>query len=214
MWNAIACTSCLISTQSLELGCIALVVDASSGPAFAIIGSSLPSPTKMATALSQPEPMNAITNHSKVRTTLKFADSLFIAGDAVTGKIEMECRTDRGLGIGVIMVELFAIEGAYTHPTVTLDTETTKSSPPGIIPLHRRSCTAGEYFKVPDCHRPTRSILSLCQTSPCFLQTTTMPVEARQLSSSDFRSPKTPPLPSALGPVLPSLGMKFERPSE
>lgn len=65
----------------------------------------------MATALSKPEPMNAITNHSKVRVTLKFADPLFIAGDAVAGKIEMECRTDKGLGIGVIMVELFAIEG-------------------------------------------------------------------------------------------------------
>ena len=65
----------------------------------------------MATALSKPEPMNAITNHSKVRVTLKFADPLFIAGDAVAGKIEMECRTDKGLGIVVIMVELFAIEG-------------------------------------------------------------------------------------------------------
>lgn len=67
----------------------------------------------MATALTQPEPMNAITYHSKLRTTLKFADPLFVAGDAVSGKMEMECKTDKGLGIGIIMAELFAIEGVF-----------------------------------------------------------------------------------------------------
>lgn len=54
--------------------------------------------------------MNATNHHSKVRTTLKFADPLFVAGGAVSGKMEMECKTEKGLGIGVIMVELFAIE--------------------------------------------------------------------------------------------------------
>ena len=58
--------------------------------------------------------MNATTHHSKVRTTLKFADPLFVAGGAVSGKMEMECKTDKGLGIGVIMVELFAIEGTWS----------------------------------------------------------------------------------------------------
>ena len=67
----------------------------------------------MASAPSKPEPMNATNHHSKVRTTLKFGDSLFVAGGAVSGKMEMECKTDKGLGIGVIMVELFAIEGTY-----------------------------------------------------------------------------------------------------
>lgn len=65
----------------------------------------------MATALSKPEPMNAISYHSKVRVSLKFGHPLFVAGDAVSGKMEMECKTDKGLGIGVIMAELFAIEG-------------------------------------------------------------------------------------------------------
>ena len=70
----------------------------------------------MAATPSKPEPMNATNHHSKVRTTLKFADALFVAGGAVSGKMEMECKTDKGLGIGVIMVELFAIEGAQQSP--------------------------------------------------------------------------------------------------
>jgi hypothetical protein len=65
----------------------------------------------MATTHSKPEPMNATNHHSKVRTSLRFGDPLFVAGGAVSGKLEMECKTDKGLGIGVIMVELFAIEG-------------------------------------------------------------------------------------------------------
>lgn len=69
----------------------------------------------MAFSASKPEPMNATTHHSKVRTTLKFVDPLFVAGGAVSGKMEMECKPDQGLGIGVIMVELFAVEGTSLH---------------------------------------------------------------------------------------------------
>lgn len=35
-----------------------------------------------------------------------------MAGNYVTGKLDMECRADRGLGIGILMVELFAIQGS------------------------------------------------------------------------------------------------------
>ncbi|TFY51911.1 hypothetical protein EVJ58_g10311, partial [Rhodofomes roseus] len=56
------------------------------------------------------EAMNASPNHSKVKVSLKLPDSTFVAGGVVTGKMEMECKSDRGLGIGVIMVELFAVE--------------------------------------------------------------------------------------------------------
>ncbi|KAH9847837.1 hypothetical protein C2E23DRAFT_889619 [Lenzites betulinus] len=59
---------------------------------------------------TRPEPMNASPYHSKVRVSLKFADTQFAAGGTVTGKIELECKTEKGLGIGVIMVELYAIE--------------------------------------------------------------------------------------------------------
>ncbi|OSC98490.1 hypothetical protein PYCCODRAFT_1375122 [Trametes coccinea BRFM310] len=59
---------------------------------------------------TRPEPMNASPYHSKVRVSLKFADTQFAAGSAVTGKVELECKAEKGLGIGVIMVELYAIE--------------------------------------------------------------------------------------------------------
>ncbi|KAI9067691.1 hypothetical protein FKP32DRAFT_1609263 [Trametes sanguinea] len=59
---------------------------------------------------TRPEPMNASPYHSKVRVSLKFADTQFAAGSAVTGKMELECKAEKGLGIGVIMVELYAIE--------------------------------------------------------------------------------------------------------
>ena len=55
--------------------------------------------------------MNASPYHSKVRVSLKFADTQFAAGGSVTGKMELECKAEKGLGIGVIMVELYAIEG-------------------------------------------------------------------------------------------------------
>ena len=57
--------------------------------------------------------MNASPHHSKVKVSLKLPEGTFVAGGTVTGKMEMECKSDRGLGIGVIMVELFAVEGAY-----------------------------------------------------------------------------------------------------
>ncbi|KAI9452519.1 hypothetical protein F5148DRAFT_1289563 [Russula earlei] len=59
---------------------------------------------------SRPEPMNATPHHSKVKLSVTLSDSFYIAGDAVTGKIELESRADKGLGLGIIMVELVAVE--------------------------------------------------------------------------------------------------------
>ncbi|KAI0077291.1 hypothetical protein K474DRAFT_1661914 [Panus rudis PR-1116 ss-1] len=59
---------------------------------------------------SRPEPMNASPHHPKVKTSLKLTDTLCVAGGQLSGKMEMECKADKGLGIGMIMVELFAIE--------------------------------------------------------------------------------------------------------
>ena len=56
--------------------------------------------------------MNASPHHSKVNVSLTLSDQCFVAGGAVTGKMQMECRADRGLGIGLVLVELVAIEGA------------------------------------------------------------------------------------------------------
>jgi hypothetical protein len=63
---------------------------------------------------TRPEPMNASPHHSKVKLTLTQADRIFVAGTHITGKLEMECRADQGLGIGVMMVELFAIQGTFS----------------------------------------------------------------------------------------------------
>ncbi|KAJ7730809.1 hypothetical protein B0H16DRAFT_210102 [Mycena metata] len=61
-------------------------------------------------ALSRPEPMNATSHHSKVKVSMTLGNSVFVAGTYISGKMEMECRADKGLGIGVMMVELFAIQ--------------------------------------------------------------------------------------------------------
>lgn len=60
---------------------------------------------------SRPEPMNASPYHSKVKVSLSFSDSLYIAGSHVTGKMELECRADKGLSLGIIKVELSGIQG-------------------------------------------------------------------------------------------------------
>ncbi|KAI0248483.1 hypothetical protein BJV78DRAFT_1284744 [Lactifluus subvellereus] len=59
---------------------------------------------------SRPEPMNATPHHSKVKVSVILSDPFYIAGDAITGKMELESRADIGLGLGIIMVELVAIE--------------------------------------------------------------------------------------------------------
>ena len=59
--------------------------------------------------------MNASQNHPKVRVSCKLSDPLYVAGGFVAGKMEVECRTDKGLALGVIMVELSAIEGQLNH---------------------------------------------------------------------------------------------------
>jgi hypothetical protein len=60
---------------------------------------------------TRPEPMNALPFHSKVKVSLTLSDPIFVAGSVISGKMEMECKADAGLGIGIMMVELFAIQG-------------------------------------------------------------------------------------------------------
>ncbi|KDR78551.1 hypothetical protein GALMADRAFT_117961 [Galerina marginata CBS 339.88] len=64
----------------------------------------------MASSQALPEPMNSSPHHSKVKVTITLADPTFVAGTHVSGKLEMECRADKGLGIGILMVELFALQ--------------------------------------------------------------------------------------------------------
>jgi len=62
------------------------------------------------TPLAAPEPINATTDHSKIRVSITLSRQSVVAGRYVTGKMEVECKSDK-LGIGVIMVELFAFQG-------------------------------------------------------------------------------------------------------
>ncbi|KAJ4479137.1 hypothetical protein J3R30DRAFT_2722861 [Lentinula aciculospora] len=59
---------------------------------------------------SRPEPMNATTHHPKVIVSLTLGEPYFVAGDYISGKMEMDCKADKGLGIGVILIELFATQ--------------------------------------------------------------------------------------------------------
>jgi hypothetical protein len=62
---------------------------------------------------AMPEPMNAGSHHPKIKLSITPGEALFAAGTHVTGKLEMECRAEgeKGLGIGVVMIELFAVQG-------------------------------------------------------------------------------------------------------
>jgi len=64
---------------------------------------------------TRPEPMNASPFHSKVKVSLTLSDPVFVAGNVISGKMEMECKADTGLGIGIMVVELVAIQGTFGH---------------------------------------------------------------------------------------------------
>ena len=48
----------------------------------------------------------------KVNVSLTLSDQCFVAGGAVTRKMQMECREGRGFGIVLFLIELVANEGA------------------------------------------------------------------------------------------------------
>jgi hypothetical protein len=45
--------------------------------------------------------MNTTPHHSKVKVSVTLSDSFYIAGDAITGNMELESRADKGLGIAI-----------------------------------------------------------------------------------------------------------------
>lgn len=61
------------------------------------------------------EAMNVVSNHPKLRATLRFAETLFVAGTVVTGKLEVECKAEKNLAMGVMCVELLGMEGVYCN---------------------------------------------------------------------------------------------------
>ncbi len=55
--------------------------------------------------------MNVTQHHPKVRVTLGLANRVFVSGDELRGKFVVESRTETGLGLGTIAVELVATQG-------------------------------------------------------------------------------------------------------
>jgi hypothetical protein len=55
--------------------------------------------------------MNESPHHSKIRVMLTLGNTMFVAGEDITGKMDIECRADKGLGLGTIMIELLAVQG-------------------------------------------------------------------------------------------------------
>ena len=96
-----------VAFQSLSTLCTAAI----SCPVSSLLALLQPTHTMALHSQSRPEPMNATPHHSKVKVSVTLSDSFYIAGHAVTGKMELESRADKGLGLGIIMVELVAIEG-------------------------------------------------------------------------------------------------------
>ncbi|KIK52500.1 hypothetical protein GYMLUDRAFT_251206 [Collybiopsis luxurians FD-317 M1] len=82
----------------------------------------------MANPALRAESMNVVTHHPKVKVTLTLAEPYFIVGGYITEKMEMECKADKGLGIGNMMIQLFAIQG-------NLPPETTPPAQPSVIYL-------------------------------------------------------------------------------
>lgn len=58
--------------------------------------------------------MNSSPLHPKVKVSMTLAHPVYVAGKFVAGKMEVECRADKGLGISIIMVELLAVQGECT----------------------------------------------------------------------------------------------------
>jgi hypothetical protein len=109
--------------------------------------------------------MNASPHHSKVKVSLTLGQSIFVAGEHVAGKMEIECRADKGLGIGIIMVELFGIEGmilisSTEHLGLTLLSRAYLTGPFGDVYLYSRSSTFPRSWLAPLKCRPT--------VSPCW----------------------------------------------
>lgn len=128
---------------------------------------------------SRPEYMNATPHHSKLRATITLSSPLYVAGEELTGKMEMECRADSGVGIGLIMVELFAVQGAHFLNYINrTGANMVQSSIRAIIPQRRHSCIYVACSRVPDSPHLTPLLLILSQANPHFPKVTFLHDEA------------------------------------
>ena len=130
---------------------------------------------------SRPEPMNATPHHSKVRLTVTLSDKFYIAGDAITGKMELESRADTGLGLGIIAVELLAIEGPV---------------PPSAYITHLTLSHSSPSLSLPRAHIPRPFRYLYVHTHTSFLpRPRSTPLQRRHSPPTPRRATPTRPLP-------------------
>ncbi|KAG5652607.1 hypothetical protein H0H81_004389 [Sphagnurus paluster] len=99
---------------------------------------------------ARPEPMNSSPYHSKVKVSMTLAHQTFVAGKFVSGKMEMECRADKGLGIGIMMVELFATQGPGLPPSNAVQAHPRPGDPPLTQDYHQaRRGISTFLFRIP-----------------------------------------------------------------
>lgn len=60
----------------------------------------------------RPQSMQTVARHSKVRVDVLLDETAWVAGQAITGQVEMTTSASHGLRLGQIAVELDAFEGA------------------------------------------------------------------------------------------------------
>lgn len=170
------------------------------------------------TTTTRPEPMNASPHHPKVKVSVRLSDAHYVAGGSLGGRLELECKADKGLAIGVIRVELLAIEGLSNflrldrHPPspysergavraqclvsdFILTFACVQNSPPATTPQSRSSSTPHGSSRARTSRLPTPSSLTLCQASPRRPRITMPPGAGRRPSPSASRSrrPRRPP---------------------
>jgi hypothetical protein len=117
--------------------------------------------------------MNASPHHSKVKVSLTLGHSIAVAGEYASGKMEVECRAEKALGISVIIVELVAIQGTLAPSSKPHSLSQPKNSLRETTRRRLPSCTVAVYSKVPGYLLPTPFNLILSQATLHYLETTT-----------------------------------------
>lgn len=162
---------------------------------------------------SRPEPMNASPHHSKVKVTLTLSDPVYVSGTHISGKMEIESRADLDslLGIGVMMVELYAIQGRGPSTFAPRYSSSLKRS---ILEDTRQPLLLfipAEYFKAQAFPLPTLSTpIMFPKLANCLFRHIILPPDmVRRRSFSAFPSPHL--LRPRLISVPPASGTRCEQ---
>ncbi|KAG8734171.1 hypothetical protein FRC11_010389 [Ceratobasidium sp. 423] len=104
------------------------------------------------------EVMNAGPHHAKLRVTAQVASSVYVAGSEISGKMDVECRAEKGLGLGTIMVELMAFQelNSRDHAATSTFIHTRRVFQGPGLPLSNAVLPEDEKGRFPPHHFPAR----------------------------------------------------------